>query len=613
MLKKIWGKLNGLVETKGKKSLIYTLVGFFLSSMALTVLILWTGTTSFSFQRLLYYFRSPFIVVLNYLPVAVLMLIVYLICNRLWIAFLSTGIVGILLVFTNYFKVQFRAEPFVAMDLATLAEGANAGGEFTYVFPAPFWISLICVAGGTAVLAFLAKWRIPKKVWYLRPLLILAALGFCQFMWASYYSDESRYVTFRSKDFTYFNDWKQPERAAKRGIIYSFIHSITDLIVQAPPNYDPQVVEGILDEYDSAPIPEDRRINVQIHMLESFSDLSELGIKFQKDPYENWHKLEEESYHGTLVVDMVGGGTVNSERSVMTGFSFVHPSYSTPTNSYIRYFNESGYFTQFTHPGDDWFYNRAAINERLGFQSALFEQNYFEQFPGVYHGKDQDLYPILRELYLENISREEPYFAFHLTYQNHSPYEGEVLLGEEYVSAEGLDEKSYNILNNYLSGIEATADATAAYVDMFRQDEEPVVMVFFGDHKATLGDNNSIYEALGVNVSEGTPDGCYNLYSTPYLIWINDAAREYLQTEAKGEGPVISPCYLMNEIFKICGWEGSSWLQYQTMVQQSIPVIHRKKTFWVDGTLTDQLSEEVNTLRLQRNRVEFYWRYNLSE
>lgn len=613
MLRKFWDRLNNLVKTEGKKSFFLTLAGFVLSSVALTLLILWIGTLKFSFSRLLYYFGEPFVVVLNYLPVAALMLIVYLICNRLWISFLSTGVIGFIFAFTNYYMVRFRGEPFAAMDLATIAEGAKAGGEFTFIFPLPFWGGILCILAGTLTLAFFAKWRIPKKVWYLRPAVILLTLVFSQSMWDPYYNSQTRYDSFFLHDFTVFNDWNMPERASKRGIIYSFIYSITDTIVQEPAGYDPQMAIDILDEYETELIPEDRRINVQIHMLESFSDLSKLDITFPKDPYESWHRLEEESYHGTLIADVVGGGTVNTERSVMTGFTFVHPSYSTPTNSYIRYFNSSGYFTQFTHPGDNWFYNRSAINGRLGYDSTLFYQNYFKQYPGLHYGRDEDLFPILRELYLENTAEDTPYFGFHVTYQNHSPYESATLLGDEYVSADGLDETSYNMINNYLSGIESTGNMVASYVDLFREDEEPVVMVFFGDHKAALGDNNSVYEALGINVSSGTPDGCYNLYSTPYLIWANDAAKAFLAKETKGEGPVISSCYLMNELFDICGWKGNSWLQYQGMIRKSLPVIHRTRTFWEDGAIIFELSEEVNALRLQRNRVEFYWRYNLSE
>ena len=606
-----WAKKS--FAPRGKRSFLFTLGGFLVSSIALTLLILWVGTLNFSFSRLLYYFNEPSMVLLNYLPVALLMLLLYLLCNRLWLSFLLSSAVGYVFAYVNYFKVRLRGEPFLAIDLTTLAEGVNAGGEFTLTFPVVFWLGLVCIAAGTLVLGFCCRWRIPKKRWWIRPVGILLSLGFVQFMWGNYYSDDNRYSLYNLNIFTHFNDWKAPEKFSHRGIIYSFCHSVTDLVVQAPANYDPDMVKEILSQYESEGIPEEKQINVQIHMLESFSDLSELGISFQKDPYESWHKLREESYYGTLITDTVGGGTVNAERSVMTGFTYIHPNYRDDSNSYIRIFRNSGYYTQATHPGDQWFYSRKNIDERLGFESTLFEENYFEDFPGVYHGKDADYFPLVRDLYEEKTAQGQPYFGFHVTYQNHTPYESTQLLGEEYISREGIDETSYYVLNNYLSGVQETVEQIAAYVDLYREDQEPVVLVFFGDHKATLGNDNSAYEALGINVSGETPDGCYNIYSTPYLIWVNEAARELLQKEVKGEGPVISPCYLMNEIFDICGWKGNTWMQYQSMVRQTIPVLHKLRTCLVDGVLTKELPEEVNTLRLQRNRVEFYWRYNLEE
>ena len=53
---------------------------------------------------------------------------------------------------------------------------------------------------------------------------------------------------------------------------------------------------------------------------------------------------------------------------------------------------------------------------------------------------------------------------------------------------------------------------------------EPVVLVFFGDHKPTLGAGNSFGGAAST-CRRGHGRGFYNLYTTPYLIWTNDAAK----------------------------------------------------------------------------------------
>ena len=53
-----------------------------------------------------------------------------------------------------------------------------------------------------------------------------------------------------------------------------------------------------------------------------------------------------------------------------------------------------------------------------------------------------------------------------------------------------------------------------------------MVMLFFGDHKATFGNANCYYEDMGINAQIYTPEGCWDLFTTPYLIWANDAAKQ---------------------------------------------------------------------------------------
>lgn len=613
MIKKLWKRLISPPEFSKKQEHWLTAGGMLAASLSLSILILWIGTLNLQIPRLLYYFRDLRVVILNYIPVAVLMLVLYMLFNRAWISYLITAVITFVMAFVNYYKVVFRAEPFTALDIKLIAEAAGIGGNYTFRIPKLFWLGLAMILCTTVLLARYSRGKIRRKYWWSRIVAVLLCFGFSQWMWSAYYSDAMYHHSFFETDYSVFNDWKEPERMAKRGFLYSFLVSINDLIIQEPPNYDPKMAEGILAEYEPQQIPEDKRVNVVIHMLESFSDLSEFDLPFTVDPYDTWHRLEEESYHGTIITDTVGGGTVNAERSVMTGFTYVHPNYNVPVNSHIQYFNKNGYFTDATHPGNEWFYNRKRVDERLGFQRGLFIENYFRDFEGAPLGTDEALFPILRDLYTEKAAEEQPYFGFHVTYQNHSPYEGGFLKGKEYMPRGQLKEETYFTLNNYLDGVNDTAAQVAAYVDRFREDEEPVVLVFFGDHKPSLGEANSMYTELGIDVENGSPEGNYNLYATPYLIWANDAAKETLDSDFLGQGPTISPSYLMNEIFGQCGWKGNAWMQYQSMVQKDIPVIHWRKWFYVDGKMTHDLSESVEALRLQRNRVEFYYRNNLIE
>ena len=68
------------------------------------------------------------------------------------------------------------------------------------------------------------------------------------------------------------------------------------------------------------------------------------------------------------------------------------------------------------------------------------------------------------------------------------------------------------------------------------------------------------YSHYGMDLDLGTEQGFFNYYSTDYVIWMNDAARAQLGFDGKKLqiGPVISPCYLMNVLFRALGWKGPS-------------------------------------------------------
>ncbi len=76
----------------------------------------------------------------------------------------------------------------------------------------------------------------------------------------------------------------------------------------------------------------------------------------------------------------------------------------------------------------------------------------------------------------------KPRFSFSVSYQGHSPYADDTLVwGETYIPHEGISDAAYYTVNNYLGSVASTGKQLAAYVDSFRDDPEPVVLVFFGD------------------------------------------------------------------------------------------------------------------------------------
>ena len=308
-------------------------------------------------------------------------------------------------------------------------------------------------------------------------------------------------------------------------------------------------------------------------------------------------------------MDTLGGGTINAERSFLTGYTYPHPAYRRPTASFAQFFASQGYQAEGAHPGHDWYYNRQNVNENLGFQDYYFMENYFSQFTEDEYAQDDVFFPGIWALY-ENRDQTRPYFAFHVSYQNHSSYDAERLTrGEEYVARGTLSDGAYYTVNNYLAGVADTAAHIREFTDRFREQAEPVVLVFFGDHKPTLGAGNSYYDELGINMNRGDlAEGFQNYYSTPYWIWMNDAAKETLGADPAGQGPAISPCYLMAEVFDACGWEGPAYLQALRELRDVLPVVQSTGIFLEDGAFTPEISETSQILLENLQIMQYYLR-----
>ncbi len=605
--RRIWHWIKTPPELSNKSSAWLTAALLLFAAVGLCFLCLLIGTLDLSRGRFSSYLHEPTILLLNLLPCLILVAFLYFITNRAWISYALSSFLLLLINFVNYFKVVLRGDPFVAADIFDAGEGAGIMGQYEFSFPWVFYVSLALLLLGSLVLLRYARYRVKKKRWYVRVLALCACIAVCAGAW-SVYTDDGLYD--RQTNHSLFNAWKEAENYASHGTLYSLLHSVDDLFEGEPDGYSEEQAAEILSAYSDKDI--DTKVNVVVTMLESFSDLSLFEqINFTADPYAPYHELLSECYYGTLITDTIGGGTINAERAFLTGFTYPQPKYSVTTNSFVHYFAAQGYQTDGSHPGHDWFYSRNSINARLGFDRYLFMEGHYEALTDEEYAPDAVLFEELARIYDEETADGEPYFSFSVSYQNHSPYNDESLVGSEFVSHEGLSDGAYYMVNNYLNGISDTCRQVAAYVDTFRDNEEPVVLLFFGDHKPTLGSGNCYYEEMGIDAQELSAEGCENLYSTPYFIWANEAAKEALNLDLSREGRTISPAFLMAELFDLCSWEGPAWMQYQRLVRETIPVLHRGKLYMENGVLTGTLSPTAQAVYDEFAVVQYYERTTL--
>lgn len=590
------------LKTKSKYPvllLLATLAVLVLACTALGLMSLYFSTGVHGLDLFAWYMTQPMVLVLNLLPFVLLGLLLFALTGRAWLAFVLNAAVCLFFSWAQYWKLMARSDPIYAEDLLIFTEATQMAGQYIQITWQIVLSAALAVLGAVVLLLFRGRFRHLLS----RIALGAAVVTLAAWLYPNYYTDT---VTYRSMSvWPEVNQWFEANQYISRGGIYPFLHSVPDALPTPPEGYNEASAEQILSAYPSDDIPEEQKVSVIVTQLEAFADLSALTDRITgDDPYAEYHALLEESYHGTLVSDVFAGGTIFTERSVLTGFSSLE-NFRRPSWSYARYFAGQGYTVEGAHAGYEAFYNRLNVNKNLGIPSYRFIEGYYEN---LVSGIPKD------EFFLADVTRnslaameEGPVFSFNVTYQNHGPYSADsAQFDEVYVPQGDLSSSDFHIVNNYLQGIQDTGRQMQTMVDAFRESEEPVILVFFGDHKPWLGEQSVTYGALGIDITSQSDDSFYNYYATDYLIWANDVAKAVLNNEFVGTGPTISPCFLMNVLFDQCGWAGPGYQKLTDEVMAATPLVHATKRYLPDGVLTNTLTEAQQELVQNMTYAQYY-------
>lgn len=551
------------------------------------------------------------ILLLNIWPILCVMVIVYFLTNTIWVSFLSTGVLVFLIAEVNRFKMTFRDEPFVFGDILLISEAKNMAGKYSLYLDKVSVCALVFIVLATVLCFFAFKVKLGNKC-----VRISGTILFCLLIVFSshifYFKDSDIYNNTWHWEFG--TQWKDMNQYMSRGVIYSFVRSIPDAVISSPEGYDQQEVKQVIGNYEDVALNEEKKVHIISIMLEAYNDFSEFeGIEFVEDPYENFHYIQNQSYSGKLYTDIFAAGTIRTERSFLTGYSDAE-FYDRATESYVRYFKSQGYYTEAMHPCNGWFYDRKNINSYLGFDNFDYYENKYCNIDSgklsedLYHNllADYDFFDYIIEGYERSVESGNKYFNFSVTYQNHGPYSSEKEIDTEYaLRKEQYTEAEYNIFNNYLDGIAKTDRALAKLQNYIEQQDEPIVLILFGDHNPWLGDNNSVYEMLGIDLNLDTADGAQNYYQTPYVFYANKVAKKQLQKDFNEKGKDVSPMFLMNEFFEYVGIKGPAYLNYLQTIKEEFNVLNsvyvKKGNEYI---LRSELEDE--EILIQQEKVEYY-------
>ena len=573
-----------------------------LSSLGITVLSLALAIGTYDVEEFYGYFTHPVILLLNWLPILLLQTLLYCLAKRHWLAFLLTAAPILLASTGDFYKIKFRFEPFTIQDLDSVGAGLRVAGDYPLRLNSRILAALLYTLLGTPLLALLAKGRPGRRRRLIGGLLSLAAAAG---LWFGVYRSEDVYLSVCYQN-DYIGNITEQENFIAAGFVYPFLHGISQRPDQPPEGYDPAAAEKALAAYRDEDIPADRAVNILVLQMESLTDLEAMGFRdIAPETYAVLHRIQAESYSGTLVANVIGGGTIRTERCVLTG-GVDMPVVSRDCSSYVRYFNDQGYFTTGSHPNRQDFYNRVNVARYLGFSEYLFLNDYYSELTDGKWNCDAEFLPEVFRLFREHAAAGERVFSFNVSLQGHGPYSmDDVNIPGSYWAGEGAPQEVRDQINAYLSLAVETQDLLWEQLELLRTDPIPAVVLIYGDHNPSFG-GMDVYESCGVSFAMDREDGFVRYYGSPYMIWANDAAKDLLGSDCSGEGPTVSPAFLMNLLFDCLDWRGSAYLQLVGAMMERMPLVSTNGAYVLDGAFYNSLPPDGEELLREFRSVQYY-------
>ena len=567
---------------------------------------------------------NPLLFVLNLMPVLLLSLLIFFLSgNAVFGAMVSSSVWGIMGI-VNMVKTTMRQDPLIPSDLSL----------FTEVFEIVKGFSPKDIALYTAIFLFAAVIIIGSFLFFKsKKMSVAVRIGFsvvvCLMAFVlnlKVYSSSKIYDSFYVEGNQYF----EVNQYASKGFAYSFLYKMHTNKIQKPAGY----VKEKLDEFENGYVLStaedfDQLPNIIMIMGEAYSDLSEnkhFDFSNYTDPTENFKAIsqEENAQSGHIVVPNFGGGTSDTEFEVLTGCLKRSLNSSTTAYSLIRKEIDSlphrlkaiGYDTLAVHPGFSWFYNRANVYNYMGFDNFIHLESFQgeEKYKGGYIADKYATDTLIEQFENHRKESDNPFFEFCVTIENHGPYDEKYNEVEKMFDCDkDLTDKEETLLNSYFMGIRDADIEIKRLTDYFESIDEPVVIVYFGDHLPGFSNGMEFFDKLDYNINaNGTDEQVLNVYKTPYLIWQNSVAEEVTDF-SKNKDILAPPNNTMNAAFlgaytlELLGMDNIYPLySYMDEVRKDLPVITSNRFVLSDGQYTQFLTEEQKDKISLLNQMIYY-------
>lgn len=514
---------------------------------------------------------------LNVLCCLVVFLVIQIFTNNTGLTCLISHIVLLSLAGINYFVYLFRGNEFIFSDLKSIQTGLSVAGNYEFVLDARAGYVILL---STLYVAFIRKLHVSFKKRIPMSIVCISLAVLC----CVYIGKHTQGVVTET--------WEQ-KGSYRNGYILNFVLSIRDCFIAEPDGYSKEAVKELEDQYsketDTVAGETEKKPTIIVVMSESYADLSVVGnfsTNIDLTPF--YDSLEENTIKGHALSSVFGAKTPNSEWEFLTGNSMaflpsgsvVYQQYisDTPT-SIVSNLKNIGYTCVAMHPYYETGWSRNVVYPTMGFDETHFIDDFDQTKLLRKYITDQELYENIVARY-ESKKANEDLFIMSISMQNHGGYTEKYPNFNEQIRTLGA---SYSDANQYLSLLHESDKALEYLISYFQSVDDPVEIVFFGDHQPSL--NTNFYKGLnGKGLSGLTEDELENLYTVPFFIWTN------YETETE-EVPITSLNYLSTMALERAGIALPSYNQFLADMQQTIPAINSRGYYSVSSGCFKHLEE----------------------
>lgn len=482
---------------------------------------------------------------LNVLCCLTVFLLVQACTNQAGLTCMISYLFLMILAGVNYFVYLFRGNEFIFSDLKSIQTGLSVAGNYEFVLDERAGYVILL---GTLYVALARKLAVPSKKRIPMAIVCVSLAVLC----GVYIGRETEsYVT---------ETWEQ-KGSYRNGYILNFVLSIRDCFIAEPEGYSEEAVRELEEKYDgtgeSYVDDVEEQPTIIVIMSESYADLSVVGdfsTNMEVTPF--YDSLTENTLKGYALSSVFGAKTPNSEWEFLTGNSMaflpsgsvVYQQYisDTPT-SLVSNLKNIGYTCVAMHPYYETGWSRNSVYPDMGFDEMYFIDDFDQTKMYREYITDQEFYEKIVERY-ESRKANEDLFIMGISMQNHGGYTEKYDNFNEEVRMLGLN---YPDVNQYLSLVHESDKALEYLISYFEGVDEPVEIVFFGDHQPSL--SSSFYPYLnGKGLSGLTLSELEDLYTVPFFIWTNYDSQEetmeltsinYLSTLALKRAGIALPAY----------------------------------------------------------------------